>query len=122
MLHLFDAVRKIQDTILICPPVVSQHAALGCVVDAGPGYCREHLTSIGAVRAVVLEQLASLGDRIEVAPADGAFYAFLRVRGCGFRVYAHPVVRILGAAEREGLQLEERVRRGLLWESAALAR
>jgi aspartate/methionine/tyrosine aminotransferase len=78
---LFEAVRKIQDTILICAPVVSQYAALGCLVDAGPGYCREHLASIGSVREVVLEQLASLGDRIEVAPAGGAFYAFLRIRG-----------------------------------------
>jgi aspartate/methionine/tyrosine aminotransferase len=77
----FGAVRKIQDTVLICAPVVSQYAALGCLLDAGPAYCREHLTSIGAVRDVVLEQLASLGDRIEVAPAGGAFYAFLRVRG-----------------------------------------
>ena len=78
---LFEAVRKIQDTILICAPVVSQYAALGCLVDAGPAYCREHLKSIGAVREVVLEQLDSLGDRMEVAPAGGAFYAFLRVRG-----------------------------------------
>ena len=27
--HLFEAVRKIQDTILICPPVISQYAAVG---------------------------------------------------------------------------------------------
>jgi aspartate/methionine/tyrosine aminotransferase len=79
--QLFEAVRKIQDTVLICAPVVSQYAALGCLVDAGPSYCREHLAAIGGVREVVLEQLASLGDRIEVAPAGGAFYAFLRVRG-----------------------------------------
>jgi aspartate/methionine/tyrosine aminotransferase len=79
--QLFEAVRKIQDTVLICAPVVSQYAALGCLLDAGPSYCREHLKSIGAVREVVLEQLASLGDRIEFAPAGGAFYAFLRVRG-----------------------------------------
>jgi aspartate/methionine/tyrosine aminotransferase len=79
--ELFDAVRKVQDTVLICAPVVSQYAALGCLVDAGPAYCGEHLKLIGAVREVVLEQLASLGDRVEIAPAAGAFYAFLRVRG-----------------------------------------
>lgn len=48
--------------------------------------------------------------------------ALFRVRSCSFRVYVHPVARILGAAEREGLRLEERVRRGLLWESASLSR
>jgi 2-polyprenyl-3-methyl-5-hydroxy-6-metoxy-1,4-benzoquinol methylase len=47
---------------------------------------------------------------------------FMRLRSCGFRVYAHPVARIVGAAERDGLRLEERVRHGLLWESISLAR
>ena len=50
------------------------------LVDAGADYCRGHLASIGAVREAVLEQLASVRHIIEVAPADGAFYAFLRVR------------------------------------------
>ena len=45
---------------------------------------------------------------------------FLRLRGCGFRTYVHPTSRILD--ERRGLRLERRERRGLLWESAALAR
>jgi magnesium-protoporphyrin O-methyltransferase len=46
----------------------------------------------------------------------------LRVSGCGFRTYLHPIARIVGAAEAHGLRLERRERRGLLWESAALAR
>ena len=37
--HLFEAVNKIQDTILICPPVVSQFAAAGAAC-VGAGYCR----------------------------------------------------------------------------------
>ena len=77
--HLFDAVRKIQDTVLICPPVVSQYAACGAL-DAGTGYVRGHVAKIAEVRDIVLERLASLGDRVEAPPADGAFYAFLRVR------------------------------------------
>ncbi|MEP6813224.1 MAG: methyltransferase domain-containing protein [Actinomycetota bacterium] len=48
--------------------------------------------------------------------------AFMRVRGCGFRVYLHPVARILAAAEQHGLELERRVQQGLLWESASLVR
>ena len=64
--HLFDAVRKIQDTVLICPPVVSQYAALGAL-EAGPDYFRGHLATIGEVREIVLEQLASLGDLVELA-------------------------------------------------------
>jgi 2-polyprenyl-3-methyl-5-hydroxy-6-metoxy-1,4-benzoquinol methylase len=47
---------------------------------------------------------------------------FLRLRRCGFRVYLHPIASIVGAAERRGLHLEQRVTHGLFWESAALAR
>jgi 2-polyprenyl-3-methyl-5-hydroxy-6-metoxy-1,4-benzoquinol methylase len=47
---------------------------------------------------------------------------WLRVSGCGFRTYAHPIARILGAAEAHGLSLERRERQGFLWESAALVR
>jgi magnesium-protoporphyrin O-methyltransferase len=46
----------------------------------------------------------------------------LRLSGCGFRTYLHPVARIVGAAESRGLKLEQRRRHGLLWESVALAR
>jgi SAM-dependent methyltransferase len=47
---------------------------------------------------------------------------WLRVSGCGFRTYVHPVARILGAAEADGLRLVRRERQGFLWESAALVR
>jgi 2-polyprenyl-3-methyl-5-hydroxy-6-metoxy-1,4-benzoquinol methylase len=47
---------------------------------------------------------------------------WLRVSGCGFRTYVHPVARIFGAAEAQGLRLERRERQGFLWESAALVR
>ena len=47
---------------------------------------------------------------------------WLRVSGCGFRTYVHPIARILGAAETHGLTLEKRERQGFLWESAALVR
>jgi magnesium-protoporphyrin O-methyltransferase len=44
----------------------------------------------------------------------------LRLSGCGFRTYLHPVDRILDAGR--GLRLERVERSGLLWESAALIR
>jgi 2-polyprenyl-3-methyl-5-hydroxy-6-metoxy-1,4-benzoquinol methylase len=47
---------------------------------------------------------------------------WLRVSGCGFRTYVHPVARILGVAEADGLRLVRRERQGFLWESAALVR
>jgi len=76
--HLYPEIRKIQDTILICPPVVSQWAACGAL-KAGSSYCREKLKSMAEVRRNVLEQLASIGDLVTVPPARGAFYCLIRV-------------------------------------------
>ena len=50
--HLFEAVRKIQDTILICPPVISQFAAVGALKE-GSAYCREQLPFAKAPKVVV---------------------------------------------------------------------
>lgn len=76
--HLFDAVRKIQDTILICPPVISQYAAVGAL-EAGVAYCREMAKPLRAARVVVADALAKLEKYCTVAPAGGAFYYFLKL-------------------------------------------
>ena len=75
---LFEAVNKIQDTVLICPPVVSQYAAVGAM-QAGTAYCRDKLLSLEETRALVLEELSSLGPACQTPNADGAFYFFLRL-------------------------------------------
>lgn len=76
--HLFDAVNKIQDTILICPPVASQFAALGAL-EAGRGYCEPRLAELDGTRTLVLDALTGLGDRCLVSHGEGAFYFFLRL-------------------------------------------
>jgi aspartate/methionine/tyrosine aminotransferase len=76
--HLFEAVNKIQDTILICPPVVSQFAAIGAM-RAGAGYCRAQVERLASVREMVMNELAKLDDCLTLPPADGAFYFFLKL-------------------------------------------
>ena len=76
---LFESIRKIQDTQLICPPVISQHAALGAL-RAGRDYCQGHLAGMAAVRTMVRQELSVLGDRMQVPPAEGAFYFLLRLQ------------------------------------------
>lgn len=76
--HLLVSVKKIQDTILICPPVISQYAALGAL-QAGVGYCRDKLRTITEVRQLVLHELSRLGNYCTIPPADGAFYFLLKV-------------------------------------------
>lgn len=75
---LFEPLRKIQDTNLICPPVFSQLAALGCL-GAGDAWVAERVREVAATRTIVLEGLASLGDRVRLGPADGAFYVLLHL-------------------------------------------
>ena len=76
--HLFVPVQKIQDTILICPPVISQYAALGAL-EAGRNYCRGYLEAIASVRQLVLKSLQRLEGLCTIVPANGAFYFFLKV-------------------------------------------
>ncbi|MDF0553431.1 pyridoxal phosphate-dependent aminotransferase [Kamptonema sp. UHCC 0994] len=76
--HLFGAVKKIQDTILICPPVISQYAALGAL-QSGKIYCENHVNLIGLVREFAINQLGQLSDFCTIPLADGAFYLMLKV-------------------------------------------
>jgi aspartate/methionine/tyrosine aminotransferase len=77
--HLSEAINKIQDTVLICPPVVSQYAAVGAM-EAGGAYCRQKLSDLDGIRRLVLEELRGLGDRCLVPEPDGAFYFLIRLR------------------------------------------
>jgi len=76
--RLFMPIRKIQDTILICPPVISQWAAIGAM-KAGRSYCRQKLQMTTDIRRICLKKLAGIADQVTVPPADGAFYFLLRV-------------------------------------------
>ncbi|MEO1765349.1 MAG: aminotransferase class I/II-fold pyridoxal phosphate-dependent enzyme, partial [Cyanobacteria bacterium J06629_18] len=76
--HLLTSVKKVQDTNLICPPVVSQYAALGAL-QAKPEYLKDNIEKIAEVRELVIESLKRLEGICTIAPADGAFYFFLKV-------------------------------------------
>ncbi|MEM7738732.1 MAG: aminotransferase class I/II-fold pyridoxal phosphate-dependent enzyme, partial [Deinococcota bacterium] len=75
---LISAVEKIQDTILICPPVVSQVAA-EAALEVGRAYCTPYVEAYAQVRKLVLDELASIPDIVNVPRPDGAFYCFLKV-------------------------------------------
>jgi aspartate/methionine/tyrosine aminotransferase len=76
--QLLIAVEKIQDTILICPPVVSQYAALGAL-KVGISYCKKHLQNIIKVREIVLNYLQAIDDLCKLPLTAGAFYCFLKL-------------------------------------------
>ena len=76
--HLESAMMKSQDTILICPTIASQEAAIAAL-DVGRAYCEPHVRALAEIRDIVVAKLAELGSLATVPAADGAFYCLLRV-------------------------------------------
>ena len=76
--HLFEAVRKVQDTNLICPPLASQYAAIGAL-EVGRGFCDERTQQIARNRGFVLGELKKLDCIMDGVRSDGAFYVFIRL-------------------------------------------
>ncbi|MGH8557154.1 MAG: pyridoxal phosphate-dependent aminotransferase [Methylococcales bacterium] len=76
---LLESISKIQDTLLICPPLISQFAALGAL-EAGHDYFQSNFAHIRAMRSEFLARLGELGEYVETPVSEGAFYILLKVR------------------------------------------
>jgi aspartate/methionine/tyrosine aminotransferase len=88
--HLESAMMKSQDTILICPTIAAQEAAIAAL-DVGRAYCEPFVRELASIRDIVVSELGTLGSLATVPAADGAFYCLLRV---------HTDLAPLGLAER----------------------
>jgi len=77
--QLWEAVNKIQDTVLICAPVVSQHVA-EAAVGVGVSYPRQFLGSLDRMRRLMFDALRSDDLPCDVPVSPGAFYYFVKVR------------------------------------------
>lgn len=107
----------VQEEGLVAPhDVVVLHRVVCCYPDADSLVQRaaEHARGRLLLTYPRERSLARIGVR--------AINLWLRLTGCGFRTYAHPVARIVAAAERGGLSLETREPQGALWENAAFVR
>ena len=76
--HLNEAVKKAQETNVICPPVVSQFAALG-VLAVGAEFRAPKVAELARTREIVLKELEDLRGLCDVSPSEGAIYLFLRL-------------------------------------------
>jgi 2-polyprenyl-3-methyl-5-hydroxy-6-metoxy-1,4-benzoquinol methylase len=96
--------------------VVVLHRVVCCYpdVDALVGAAASH-----ARRRLVLTYPR---ERVLIRVALSGLNAVLRMRGSTFQVYVHPAARIAAAVNAHGLDLAERRRSGLVWETAAFAR
>jgi len=96
--------------------IVVMHRVVCCYpdVDTLVGTAAAHATRLLVLTYPRERRLVRLGLR--------TINLWLRVSGCGFRTYVHPVARITRAAEANGLRLERRASGGSVWESAAYRR
>ena len=74
---LHEAVNKVQDTLLICPPAVSQHAALAALA-VGRAHAAAHTKTLDTTRRFIFDTLSAADVPCDVPPADGAFYYLIR--------------------------------------------
>ncbi|MBF2760884.1 MAG: pyridoxal phosphate-dependent aminotransferase [Ectothiorhodospiraceae bacterium AqS1] len=121
---LLESIKKIQDTNIICVPVVSQQAAIE-VLGAGRQWVQERMQGIASVRRRALEALSRFDGQVVVPQTKGAFYFFVRIEEGGdslrlaeFLIEEHGVAVIPGIAfgMEEGCYL--RVGYGAVDESA----
>jgi aspartate/methionine/tyrosine aminotransferase len=117
---LWDAVNKIQDTLLICPPAVSQHAALAAL-RVGRPYAAAHLDRLDEMRRLVFDALNDPSVPCDVAHVRGAFYYFVRIRSsinsmtvCERLIRQHRVAVIPGSAFGEESGCSIRISYGAL--------
>jgi aspartate/methionine/tyrosine aminotransferase len=75
------AMRKIQDTVIICPPVISQYAALGALSE-GRAFVQQKVKKLAKTRAMVKSELSVLQQEglADVPNAAGALYYLLRLK------------------------------------------
>jgi 2-polyprenyl-3-methyl-5-hydroxy-6-metoxy-1,4-benzoquinol methylase len=96
--------------------VVVLHRVVCCYPDV------DALVGAAAERARRRMVLTYPQDRRLLRALAATANRLLKLRRSTFRVYVHPVTRIEAIAGANGLALERRRRRGLVWESAVFAR
>jgi aspartate/methionine/tyrosine aminotransferase len=68
--------------LALCPPALSQHAALAALSPAGMADAHRRVADYAAARARLLQRLPELGWT-GVAPPDGAFYLYADISSSG---------------------------------------
>jgi aspartate/methionine/tyrosine aminotransferase len=75
---LTPSLLKVQDTNLICPPLVSQIAATGALA-TGAEYCKNRLPELAVKRERAIECLQPLKGLCDIPEPEGAFYLLLKI-------------------------------------------
>lgn len=74
---MYEAVIKVQDTVIICPPGPSQAAAIAAL-EIGGAYPRQFLPALEDAREVFIDGMDALGG-VSMPVTNGAFYFLLQL-------------------------------------------
>jgi aspartate/methionine/tyrosine aminotransferase len=80
--HLYHPLLRIQDTNPICPPAISQFAALG-LLESGVAFVRDAMQPLIAARAYCRQELQKRQSYLATASPSGAFYFYIKLRTGG---------------------------------------
>ena len=75
---LWSAVNKVQDTLLVCPTGISQHAAIAAA-NVGSSYSQPGIARLNQTRQLVWRELTQASAPFDTPASWGAFYYFIRV-------------------------------------------
>ncbi len=75
--HLYRPLLRIQDTNPLCPPVISQFAALG-LLESGVEFVRNAMQPLREARAYCMQELQKQRDYLAMASPAGAFYFYIK--------------------------------------------
>ncbi|MBP80516.1 MAG: aspartate aminotransferase [Acidiferrobacteraceae bacterium] len=75
---LLGALRKVQDTNVICPTAIAQFAAVGAL-QTGHAYCAPYIEALASVRSQAIDAMESVAGKVQLLPSAGAFYFFVEV-------------------------------------------
>jgi len=105
--RLKRAVDVLTGNFTICPPALSQRAAIAAFADASYDECNANVARYATNRGVLLVGLPRLGiDRL--APADGAFYVYADVGHLtdDSMAFCHRLLRETGVATAPGIDFD----------------
>jgi aspartate/methionine/tyrosine aminotransferase len=74
---LLPSLLKVQDTNLICPPLITQYAAIGAL-ETGSSYCKSRLQQLAKIRTQITTHLQFL-SKVQITETEGAFYLLLKL-------------------------------------------
>ncbi|WP_072807271.1 pyridoxal phosphate-dependent aminotransferase [Rhodococcoides yunnanense] len=105
--YLHRAVERLASNMTVCPPAISQVAAIAAFTAESRAELDGHVRRYGVNRRILLDGLADLGVT-DLAPADGAFYAYADIGHLtqDSRAWCEQVLATTGVALAPGVDFD----------------